>query len=117
MSGKVVIGSQFGDEGKGKITDFLAESADIVVRYQGGNNAGHTIVIDNKTYILFNSEFSDITIQIFDHLGRKIFEQEINHTKKGQQVEIHINRKVKNGFYILKIFNNDFSMKKSLIKI
>jgi adenylosuccinate synthase len=54
MSGKVVIGSQFGDEGKGKITDFLSESADIVVRYQGGNNAGHTIVIDDKIYKLHN---------------------------------------------------------------
>ncbi len=54
MTGKVVIGSQFGDEGKGKVTDFLAESADVVVRYQGGNNAGHTIVIDGKTYKLNN---------------------------------------------------------------
>ncbi|MFH1588479.1 MAG: adenylosuccinate synthase [Candidatus Diapherotrites archaeon] len=52
MSGTVVVGAQFGDEGKGKITDFLAETADIVVRYQGGNNAGHTIVVDGKTYKL-----------------------------------------------------------------
>jgi adenylosuccinate synthase len=40
----VVIGAQWGDEGKGKITDLLAERADVVARYQGGNNAGHTIV-------------------------------------------------------------------------
>jgi adenylosuccinate synthase len=44
MPGTVVIGAQWGDEGKGKITDLLAEKADVVVRYQGGNNAGHTIV-------------------------------------------------------------------------
>lgn len=48
----VVVGTQWGDEGKGKITDFLASKADVVVRYQGGNNAGHTIVFDNKKYAL-----------------------------------------------------------------
>lgn len=47
-----VIGMQFGDEGKGKIIDFLAEKADIVARFNGGNNAGHTIKVDNKTIIL-----------------------------------------------------------------
>lgn len=48
----VVVGTQWGDEGKGKITDFLALHADIVVRYQGGNNAGHTVVFDGKKYSL-----------------------------------------------------------------
>ena len=43
MAGIVVVGAQWGDEGKGKITDLLAESADLVIRFQGGNNAGHTI--------------------------------------------------------------------------
>ncbi|KRN04514.1 adenylosuccinate synthase [Holzapfeliella floricola] len=52
MSGIVLIGSQWGDEGKGKITDFLSKQADMVVRYQGGNNAGHTIVFEDKTYKL-----------------------------------------------------------------
>ncbi|WP_424767767.1 adenylosuccinate synthase [Paenibacillus sp. sgz302251] len=52
MSTVVVVGTQWGDEGKGKITDFLAEGADVVARYQGGNNAGHTILIDNKKYKL-----------------------------------------------------------------
>jgi adenylosuccinate synthase len=52
MSTVVVVGTQWGDEGKGKITDFLAESADVVARYQGGNNAGHTILIDEKKYKL-----------------------------------------------------------------
>src|SRR3954468_9789456 len=44
MAGIVIIGAQWGDEGKGKITDLLAEQADVVIRFQGGNNAGHTIV-------------------------------------------------------------------------
>jgi adenylosuccinate synthase len=48
----VVIGAQWGDEGKGKIVDFLAEGADIVVRYSGGANAGHTVVIEDQTYKL-----------------------------------------------------------------
>ncbi|CAG7654086.1 adenylosuccinate synthase [Paenibacillus allorhizosphaerae] len=52
MSTVVVVGTQWGDEGKGKITDFLAESAEVVARYQGGNNAGHTILIKDKKYKL-----------------------------------------------------------------
>ncbi|MFD2672183.1 adenylosuccinate synthase [Marinicrinis sediminis] len=52
MSTVVVVGTQWGDEGKGKITDYLAESAEVVARYQGGNNAGHTILIGDKKYKL-----------------------------------------------------------------
>ena len=52
MSAFVVLGSQWGDEGKGKMTDYLAEGADVVVRYQGGNNAGHTVVVGDKKYKL-----------------------------------------------------------------
>ena len=48
MPTKVVTGAQWWDEGKGKITDFLAEKADVVERYQGGNNAGHTVEVDDK---------------------------------------------------------------------
>ncbi|MEA2399469.1 MAG: adenylosuccinate synthase, partial [Thermoleophilaceae bacterium] len=50
MPGLAVVGAQWGDEGKGKITDLLAERADVVIRYQGGNNAGHTIVRGGETY-------------------------------------------------------------------
>ena len=50
MPGLVVVGAQWGDEGKGKVTDLLAERANVVVRYQGGNNAGHTIVRDDQIY-------------------------------------------------------------------
>ena len=48
----VVMGAQWGDEGKGKIVDFLAEKAKYVVRYAGGANAGHKIVVDGKKYAL-----------------------------------------------------------------
>ncbi|UYO35661.1 adenylosuccinate synthase [Bacillus zhangzhouensis] len=52
MSSVVVVGTQWGDEGKGKITDFLSENAEVIARYQGGNNAGHTIKFDGVTYKL-----------------------------------------------------------------
>ena len=52
MKNIVVVGSQWGDEGKGKIVDWLSDQADVVVRFQGGHNAGHTLVIDGKTYKL-----------------------------------------------------------------
>lgn len=52
MSSIVVVGSQWGDEGKGKITDFLSHNADVVARYQGGDNAGHTIVFNHETFKL-----------------------------------------------------------------
>ena len=47
-----VVGTQWGDEGKGKIVDWLSEKADVIVRFQGGHNAGHTLVVDNVTYKL-----------------------------------------------------------------
>jgi adenylosuccinate synthase len=52
MANVVVVGSQWGDEGKGKIVDWLSERAGVVVRFQGGHNAGHTLVVDGKTYKL-----------------------------------------------------------------
>ncbi len=52
MTNVVVVGAQWGDEGKGKIVDWLSAMADVVVRYQGGHNAGHTLVIDGVTYKL-----------------------------------------------------------------
>ena len=52
MSVKVIVGTQWGDEGKGKITDILAEKSDLVVRYQGGNNAGHTVCVGDSTFKL-----------------------------------------------------------------
>ncbi|HBB32981.1 MAG TPA: adenylosuccinate synthase, partial [Cyanobacteria bacterium UBA9273] len=52
MANVIVIGAQWGDEGKGKITDLLSKSADVVVRYQGGVNAGHTVVVQGQTFKL-----------------------------------------------------------------
>src|SRR5487761_2680935 len=52
MANVAVIGAQWGDEGKGKVVDWLSARADVVVRFQGGHNAGHTLVIDGKTFKL-----------------------------------------------------------------
>ena len=52
MSNVIVIGAQWGDEGKGKIVDWLSEKANLVVRFQGGHNAGHTLVVDEKIFKL-----------------------------------------------------------------
>ena len=50
MPATMILGAQWGDEGKGKITDYIAEKADYIVRFQGGTNAGHTIVIGDEKY-------------------------------------------------------------------
>jgi adenylosuccinate synthase len=52
MPGTILVGSQWGDEGKGKATDLLADKMDVVVRYQGGNNAGHTVIVEGRTFKL-----------------------------------------------------------------
>ena len=52
MSVKVIVGAQWGDEGKGKVVDMLAEQSDVVARYQGGANAGHTIIVGDRKYVL-----------------------------------------------------------------
>src|ERR1039458_170315 len=56
MPAIVVVGAQWGDEGKGKATDLLGDRVDYVVRYQGGNNAGHTVVIGDESYALRSSD-------------------------------------------------------------
>jgi adenylosuccinate synthase len=52
MSNTIIVGAQWGDEGKGKVVDFLTSSADVVIRAQGGNNAGHTVICEGKKYVL-----------------------------------------------------------------
>ena len=66
MPGLVIVGAQWGDEGKGKVVDLLAERGDAVIRFQGGNNAGHTIVLGDEVYklhlipcLLYTSDAAD----------------------------------------------------------
>ena len=67
MTNIAVIGSQWGDEGKGKIVDWLSEKADVIIRFQGGHNAGHTLVVDNVTYKLklLPSGIADFTLSMW----------------------------------------------------
>ena len=51
MNNVAIVGTQWGDEGKGKIVDMLSKSADIIVRFQGGNNAGHTLVVNGEKFV------------------------------------------------------------------
>ena len=87
MKNTVVIGAQWGDEGKAKITDILASNADLIIRYQGGCNAGHTVVANNQTYkfhlipsgILYNNATCFIGSGTVIH--PESFEKEINELK------------------------------------
>ena len=58
----IVNGLQWGDEGKGKIVDYLTEDADVVVRGQGGNNAGHTVIVSEDKYILHPVSYTHLTL-------------------------------------------------------
>jgi len=74
-------------------------------------------ITDNMTFVLFNKNATNITIQLFDPMGRKAFEQKFDSIYKGQQIEIKTNKKSESGIYILKIFNNTINIRKILIKI
>ncbi|MDR3049471.1 MAG: adenylosuccinate synthase [Elusimicrobiota bacterium] len=88
MSTIVVLGTQWGDEGKGKVVHFLAKSADFIVRFQGGNNAGHTLIYNNKPFalhlvpsgILFPNKICVIANGVVVDL--KALKEEINNLKK-----------------------------------
>ncbi len=79
MAGIVIVGAQWGDEGKGKITDLFAEHADLVIRFQGGNNAGHTIVNtryeDGRALLLTtNLDHDALTAQIGARTVSRLYE-------------------------------------------
>lgn len=93
MPAFIVLGAQWGDEGKGKMTDYLAKGADVVVRFQGGNNAGHTVEVDGKQYklhlvpsgILYKNKLNVIGNGVV--LDPKALFEEINYlSKNGVQV-------------------------------
>ena len=96
MACLIIVGTQWGDEGKGKVVDLLSERADAVVRYQGGNNAGHTVMFGNKIFILHMVP-SGILRQTTSILGNGVvidlseLVKEINDLEKmGIDVEKHL---------------------------
>lgn len=96
MANVVVVGAQWGDEGKGKVIDYLTEEADIIVRYQGGNNAGHTVIIDGQKFVLHlipSGIFHPKKMCIIGHgvvFNPKIFLEEVESLKK-RNIEVDNN--------------------------
>jgi len=86
----VILGLQWGDEGKGKIVDYLADKYDIVARFQGGPNAGHTLIFDNKKYVLHTVPSGIFRPNLVNLIGNGVvldpitFEKEINNLKDNQ---------------------------------
>jgi len=96
----VIVGAQWGDEGKGKITDFFAGEADYVVRFQGGNNAGHTLVVNNETYklhLLPSGVLYPNTVSVIGNgvlVDPKVLLEEIEaFEKRGQKLNLKISER------------------------
>ncbi|MCP4912356.1 MAG: adenylosuccinate synthase [Oligoflexia bacterium] len=89
MQSLAIIGSQWGDEGKGKITDLLGQKCDVVVRYQGGNNAGHTIIVGTKKIVLHlipSGILHDHCVSVIGHgvvFDPRAFKEELEDVKRG----------------------------------
>ena len=87
MQSLAIIGSQWGDEGKGKITDLLGQKCDLVVRYQGGNNAGHTIIVKDKKIVLHlipSGILHDHCVSVVGHgvvFDPRAFKEELEHVR------------------------------------
>jgi adenylosuccinate synthase len=87
MQSLAIIGSQWGDEGKGKITDLLGQKCDLVVRYQGGNNAGHTIIVEDRKIVLHlipSGILHDHCVSIVGHgvvFDPRAFKEELEHVR------------------------------------
>lgn len=111
MKTLAIIGSQWGDEGKGKITDLLSEKCDVVVRYQGGNNAGHTIIVDGKKIVLHlipSGILHSHSVSVIGH--GVVFEPEafINELKKVAEAGIKVtgeNLKISENVTIITSYN------------
>ena len=95
----VIIGTQWGDEGKGKITDFYAKKADVVVRFQGGNNAGHTVIVGDRVYkfhIIPSGSVEEKILVIGNGVvvDPKVLIEEIDTLKKeGKSVKLYISER------------------------
>ena len=87
MSNIVVVGTQWGDEGKGKIVDWLSNKADLVVRFQGGHNAGHTLVIDNNVFKLSLLPSGIVRDNTTVLIGNGVVVDPFHLTKENKQLE------------------------------
>jgi adenylosuccinate synthase len=115
-----VVGTQWGDEGKGKITDYLAQKADLVVRYQGGDNAGHTVIFDQKKYSLHLLPSGILNPRIQNVMANGMVINPKSFAKEIAKVE-HFNLHISNRAHIVLPFHTAFDAayeaKKGLSKI
>lgn len=105
MTSTVIVGMQWGDEGKGKMTDFLSQKSNVIARYQGGNNAGHTIVFNNETYKLHlipSGIFDDTKISIIGNgvvVDPKALVQELDYLNNKEIKTDHL--KISNRCHVI----------------
>ena len=109
MSNLVIVGTQWGDEGKGKIVDLLASTADAVVRFQGGHNAGHTLVINSNTFKLSLLP-SGIVRQKLSIIGNGVVVDPIHLEKEIEQIT-NQGIEVKSSNFVI-----DFYVKQNLLR-
>ena len=111
MQSLAVIGAQWGDEGKGKMTDLLGAKSDLVVRYQGGNNAGHTVVVEGKEMILHlipSGIFRDSCTSVIGHgvaFDPKAFKEELEYIEKAGISVSSEKLKISSGCAVITSYN------------
>jgi adenylosuccinate synthase len=121
MANIVVVGAQWGDEGKGKVIDFLTEKADVIVRYQGGNNAGHTVVINGQEFILHlipSGILHPNKICIIGHgvvFNPKAFLQELEYLKE-RNIEVNDNLCISEDTHLIMPYHLNLEQKAEEIR-
>ena len=120
MKNVAVVGSQWGDEGKGKIVDWLSSEADVVVRFQGGHNAGHTLVIDGNTYKLRLLPSGIVRKDKISIIGNGVVIDPwalLDEIKEIKLKGIEINQKLCKIFFLIKMKYQFLKIKKFIQKI
>lgn len=118
----VVIGAQWGDEGKGRIVDLISEGADAVVRYQGGNNAGHTIVLQDKTIVLHHIPSGILRKGKLSVIGNgvvvdpKVLIEEIDGLRKGGYEVDGDNFKISDRAHVIMPYHREIDTSRELIR-
>jgi adenylosuccinate synthase len=111
MKTMAIIGSQWGDEGKGKITDLLGAKCDLVVRYQGGNNAGHTIIVEDKKIVLHlipSGILHEHCTSVVGHgvvFDPRAFKDELQHLKENDVEVPHSRLKISENCSVITMYN------------
>jgi adenylosuccinate synthase len=106
MKHPIVVGLQYGDEGKGKITDFLASQAEWVIRFNGGNNAGHTLIVNGKKLVTHSVPSGVMYPEVKNYIGAGCVVDPIALVKEIKEIESANIELSKRLFNTLRCFNN-----------